>query len=78
MSKEVNIFASSSGKLKNFAIEKIWSSKFEKAGFLSVLCLCLCFYVTEGSIMYLTDGCSFLISCVIQHYAPVVGWGGGV
>ncbi len=27
--------------------------------------------------MYLTDGCWFLISCVIQHYAPVVGWGGG-
>jgi hypothetical protein len=26
--------------------------------------------------MYLTDGCWFLISCVIQHYAPVVGWGG--
>jgi hypothetical protein len=34
------------------------------------------FYVTEGNIMYLTDGCWFLISCVIQHYAPVVGWGG--
>ncbi len=27
--------------------------------------------------MYLPDGCWFLISCVIQHYAPVVGWGGG-
>ncbi len=27
--------------------------------------------------MDLTDGCWFLISCVIQHYAPVVGWGGG-
>jgi hypothetical protein len=27
--------------------------------------------------MYLTDSCGFLISCVIQHYAPVVGWGGG-
>jgi hypothetical protein len=26
-------------------------------------------------IMYLTDGCWFLISCVILHYAPVVGWG---
>ncbi len=25
--------------------------------------------------MYLTDGCRFLISCVIQHYAPVVGGG---
>ncbi len=35
------------------------------------------FYVTEGNIMYLTDGCWFLISCVIQHYAPVVGWGVG-
>jgi hypothetical protein len=35
------------------------------------------FYVTEGNIMYFTDGCWFLISCVIQHYAPVVGWGWG-
>ncbi len=35
------------------------------------------FDVTEGNIMYLTDGCWFLISCVIQHYAPVVGLGGG-
>jgi hypothetical protein len=26
--------------------------------------------------MYLTDACRFLISCVIQHYAPVVGWEG--
>ncbi len=26
--------------------------------------------------MYLTDASRFLISCVIQHYAPVVGWGG--
>ena len=25
--------------------------------------------------MYLTDASRFLISCVIQHYAPVVGWG---
>jgi hypothetical protein len=25
--------------------------------------------------MYLTDGCLFLIGCVIQHYAPVVGVG---
>ncbi len=24
--------------------------------------------------MYLTDASRFLISCVIQHYAPVVGW----
>ncbi len=32
------------------------------------------FYVTDGNIMYLTDACRFLISCVIQHYAPVVGW----
>jgi hypothetical protein len=36
------------------------------------------FYVTDGNIMYLTDASRFLISCVIQHYAPVVGWGGGV
>ena len=32
------------------------------------------FYVTDGNIMYLTDSSRFLISCVIQHYAPVVGW----
>ncbi len=31
------------------------------------------FYVTDGNIMYLTDAYRFLISCVIQHYAPVVG-----
>jgi hypothetical protein len=31
------------------------------------------FYVTDGNIMYLTDASRFLISCVIQHYAPVVG-----
>jgi hypothetical protein len=35
------------------------------------------FYVTDGNIMYLTDASRFLISCVIQHYAPVVGGGGG-
>ncbi len=35
------------------------------------------FYVTDGNIMYLTDASSFLISCGIQHYAPVVGWGEG-
>ncbi len=35
------------------------------------------FYVTDGNIMYLTDVSRFLISSVIQHYAPVVGWGGG-
>ncbi len=34
------------------------------------------FYVTDGNIMYLTDASRFLISCMIQHYAPVVGWGG--
>ncbi len=34
------------------------------------------FYVTDGNIMYLTDASRFLISCEIQHYAPVVGWGG--
>ncbi len=27
--------------------------------------------------MYLTDASRFLISCVIKHYAPVVGGGGG-
>jgi hypothetical protein len=32
------------------------------------------FYVTDGNIMYLTYASRFLISCVIQHYAPVVGW----
>jgi hypothetical protein len=35
------------------------------------------FYVTDGNIMYLTDASRSLKSCVIQHYAPVVGWGGG-
>jgi len=25
----------------------------------------------DGNIMYLTDASRFLISCVIQHYAPV-------
>ncbi len=44
--------------------------------FLLILVLSL-FYVTDGNIMYLTDASRFLISCVIQHYAPVVGWGGG-
>ena len=34
-------------------------------------------YVTDGNIMYLTDASRFLISCVIQHYAPVGGGGGG-
>jgi hypothetical protein len=33
------------------------------------------FCVTDGNIMYLTDASRSLISCVIQHYAPVVGWG---
>jgi hypothetical protein len=28
--------------------------------------------------MYLTDATRYLISCGIQHYAPVVGWGEGV
>ena len=36
-----------------------------------------CLYVTDGNIMHLTDASRFLISCVIQHYAPVVGWGEG-
>ena len=31
------------------------------------------YYVTDGNIIYLTDASRFLISCVIQHYAPVVG-----
>ena len=31
-------------------------------------------YVTDGNIMHLTDASRSLISCVIQHYAPVVGW----
>ncbi len=39
--------------------------------------MCTIFYVTDGNIMYLTDASRFLMSCVIQHYAPVVGWGGG-
>jgi hypothetical protein len=33
------------------------------------------FYVTDGNIMHLTDASRSLTSCVIQHYAPVVGWG---
>ncbi len=33
-------------------------------------------YVTDGNIMYLTDASRSLICCVIQHYAPVVGWEG--
>jgi hypothetical protein len=33
-------------------------------------------YFLVHNIMYLTDAFRFLISCVIQHYAPVVGWGG--
>ncbi len=33
----------------------------------------LIIYVTDGNIMYLTDASRFLISCVIQHSAPVVG-----
>jgi hypothetical protein len=33
------------------------------------------YYVTDGNIMHLTDASRFLISCVIQHYAPVMGWG---
>jgi hypothetical protein len=41
----------------------------------TVLRLLYDFYVTDGNIMYLTDASRFLISCVIQHYAPVVGWG---
>ncbi len=39
--------------------------------------ICIEFYVTDGNIMYLTDASRFLISCGIQHYASVVGWGGG-
>ena len=34
---------------------------------------CKEFYVTDGNIMYITDASRFLISCVIQHYASVVG-----
>jgi hypothetical protein len=43
----------------------------------TAVCLHNLFYVTDGNIMYLTDASRSLISCVIQHYAPVVGWGGG-
>ena len=38
------------------------------------VCFSQYIYVTDGNIMYLTDASRFLISCVIQHYAPVVGW----
>ncbi len=41
-----------------------------------VICIYKYFYVTDGNIMYLTDASRFLICCVIQHYAPVAGWGG--
>ncbi len=37
---------------------------------------CIIIYVTDGNIMYLIDASRFLISCMIQHYAPVLGWGG--
>jgi hypothetical protein len=43
---------------------------------LDLLGFVIILYVTDGNIMYLTDASRFLISCVIQHYAPVVGWGG--
>ncbi len=41
------------------------------------VCVLVEIYVTDGNILYLTDASRSLISCVIQHYAPVVGWGGG-
>jgi hypothetical protein len=43
----------------------VWRERKPEAEFLN-------FYVTVGNIMYLTDASRFLISCVIQHYAPVV------
>ncbi len=54
-------------------------AKYKKkiGGISHSFCMFSIFYVTDGNIMYLTDASRFLISCVIQHYAPVVGWGGG-
>ncbi len=49
---------------------------FQFAAF-TVFSIANLFYVTDGNIMYLTDASRSLISCVIQHYAPVVVWGGG-
>ena len=46
------------------------------ACFVAVSLSEIVFYVTDGNIMHLTDASRFLISCVIQHYAPVLGWGG--
>ncbi len=48
----------------------LWST------FYAVFWIRINFYVTDGNIMYLTDASRFLISCVIQQYAPLVGWGG--
>jgi hypothetical protein len=53
----------------------MWSSVI--SWYRGIVCIDKGFYVTDGNIMYLTDASRFLISCVIQHYAPVVGWGGG-
>jgi len=39
---------------------------------------CMLWVLCNGWEHYVpTDASRFLISCVIQHYAPVVGWGGG-
>ncbi len=50
------------------------SDKLVESANLRVCDLRNLIYVTDGNIMYLTDASRFLISCVIQHYAPVVGW----
>ncbi len=61
---QVNIMQNMNGKFTDL---HIWNYRVN----------CKYFYVTDGNIMDLTDASRFLISCVIQHYAPVVGWGGG-
>ncbi len=65
------IINNSLGSFINQPTDLSWAS-FCQAGLKDI------FYVTDGNIMYLTDASWFLISCVIQHYAPVVGWGGEV
>jgi hypothetical protein len=55
--------------LRHFASKRGWG--WSQFSIIAGFCY---FYVTDGNIMYLTDASRFLISCVIQHYAPVVGW----
>ncbi len=54
--------------------KRFYSPSFMSKSGLKLVCNVNIVYVTDGNIMYLTDASRFLISCVIQHYAPVVGW----